>query len=124
MEVTKQYFFDSYAVIEILKFNPNYLKYSNVNIVITTFNLVEICWSVLLDFGEEKMQEIYNRFKDCVYELDEPVIINAIKFRKKYKNRDLSYTDCIGYIFAKQNNLIFLTGDKEFKDLPNVEFVK
>ncbi len=33
-------------------------------------------------------------------------------------------TDCIGYIFAKQLGIKFLTGDKEFENLDNVEFVK
>ena len=124
MEIKKGYFFDSYAIIEILKHNPNYLKYIESNVIITIFNLIEICWSVYKDFGEEKMHEEYNKFKDCVYDLDDSIIINALEFRMKYKNRDLSYANCIGYSYAKENNLIFLTGDKEFKDLPNVEFVK
>jgi len=70
----------------------------------------------------KKMQKIYDQFKECTYELDDTVIINAIKFRQKYKNRDLSYSDCIEYIYAKENGLIFLTGNKEFKGLDNVEF--
>ena len=47
-----------------------------------------------------------------------------MKFKIKYKKQDLSYADCIGYIYAIKNNLLFLTGDKEFKDLKSVEFVK
>jgi len=47
-----------------------------------------------------------------------------MKFRKKNKKRNLSYTDCIGYVYATENDLIFLTGDKEFENLENVEFVK
>lgn len=48
--------------------------------------------------------------------------LNAMKL--KLKNKNLSYTDCIGYIFAIKNNLKFLTGDKKFNDMPNVEFVQ
>ena len=33
-------------------------------------------------------------------------------------------TDCIGYILAKNIGIKFLTGDKEFENLDNVEFVK
>ena len=33
-------------------------------------------------------------------------------------------TDCIGYIFAKEKGLVFLTGDGMFKGFENVEFVK
>ena len=47
-----------------------------------------------------------------------------MKFRLKNKKMDLSYADCIGYIYACENNLKFLTGDEKFKDMDNVEFVK
>ena len=48
----------------------------------------------------------------------------AIQFRKTLKKRRLSYADCIGYIYAKRHGMKFLTGDKEFENLPGVEFVK
>lgn len=32
--------------------------------------------------------------------------------------------DCIGYVYAKENGLRFVTGDKEFEGMENVEFVK
>ena len=40
------------------------------------------------------------------------------------KKKDLSYIDALGYNMALKNKIPFLTGDKEFKDLPNVIFVK
>ena len=57
-------------------------------------------------------------------EVDDDTFKEAIRFRKEHKKKDLSYTDCIGYIYAKRNNLKFLTGDKEFENMDNVEFVK
>ena len=48
----------------------------------------------------------------------------ASKFRKEHKGKNLSMTDCIGYIFAKEKGLVFLTGDSMFEGLENVEFVK
>ena len=51
-------------------------------------------------------------------------IKNAMKFRLANKKKKLSYADCIGYQLAKEHGLKFLTGDKEFENLPNVEFVK
>lgn len=118
------YFFDSYAVIEIVKENPQYFKYLNENFVITIFNLVEIYWAVLRDFDEEKADEIYSEINLMVTDIDDATLKEAIKFRINNKKKDLSYTDCIGYIYALRNNLVFLTGDKEFEKLENVEFVK
>lgn len=122
-EATK-YFFDTYAIIEIIKQNEKYLEYIDEEATITIFNLAEIYWSVLGDFGEEKANKVYEEYKKAVVEIDDETLKEAIKFRKKYKNRDMSYTDCIGYTYAKRHNMKFLTGDKEFQDLDNVEFVK
>lgn len=118
------FFFDSYAIIEIIKENPKYKIYVNEEVVISLFNLAEIYWSVLNDFGEQKAEEIYSKFRNNVEDIDDETLKEAIKFRKEHKKKDLSYTDCIGYIYAKRNNLKFLTGDSKFEDLPFVEFVK
>lgn len=119
-----KYFFDSYAIIELIKENPKYSPYLDEEIILTLFNLAEIYWSVLNDFGEEKAEEIYSKFRNNVVEIDDETLKEAIRFRKEYKKQDLSYTDCIGYIYAKRNNLKFLTGDNKFEHLPFTEFVK
>ncbi len=118
------YFFDSYAIIEIIKENPNYTPYLSEEVVLTIFNLVEIYWSALLDYNEEKANVIFNTYKKAIIEIDDETLKEAIKFRKEHKKKDLSYTDCIGYIYSKRNNLKFLTGDSKFENLPFVEFVK
>ena len=56
--------------------------------------------------------------------LGDDTIFDAMKFRLKRKNQNLSYADCIGYTLAGKHNLKFLTGDKEFKNMENVEFVQ
>lgn len=119
-----KYFFDSYAIIEIVKGSSSYAPFSDEVVVITLFNLVEIYWSFVLDFGEEKAKELYSRFKECVVPISDSVIQEAVKFRKENKKKNLSYADCIGYVYANQNKLLFLTGDKEFQNMSNVMFVK
>ena len=118
------YFFDTYAIIEILKNNQKYLPYQEYPVIITPLNLIEITYSVLLDYGEERSKIIYKLFCDCVEEIDETIILQALEFRKQYNKRNLSYADCMGYTYALLNNLKFLTGNEQFKDLPQVEFIK
>jgi len=118
----EKYFFDTYAIVSLVKNNPDYIRYSEEIVITTLFNLVELYYIVLKDFNEEKAKIIYNKFKDCIYEVKDDIIFEAMKL--KLKNKSLSYVDAIGYIFAIKNNLRFLTGDKEFKDMPHVEFVK
>lgn len=119
-----QYFFDIYALIELTKNNPNYLQYSDEIVATTLFNLAELYYSIIRDFNEEKAKGIYFRFKECEIEISDDTIFEAMKLKLKLKNKKLSYTDCIGYTFALKNNLKFLTGDSEFEDMENVEFVK
>jgi len=74
--------------------------------------------------GEQKAKEAYRQFLECVQDIDEEIVFEVLQLKQKYKKRDLSYTDCLGYAFAKQRNLRFLTGDSQFEDIDNVEFVK
>ena len=119
-----KYFFDSYALIEIAKGNSKYIPYFGSPIVITFLNLIEFTYSILLNYGEEKAQEICKQYSSCVVDIDNETVLEALRFRKEEHKKNLSYADCLGYIYAKRNNLLFLTGDEQFRHLPLVEFVK
>ena len=119
-----KYFFDSYAVVELMKGNPNYAQYTKEAVVITFFNLAEIYCVAINDLANDEAEEIYEHYRQGVVDIDDGVLKDAIKFRKKHKNKNLSYTDCIGYVYALKKNMVFLTGDKEFQNMDNVEFVK
>ena len=120
----KIYFWDTYAIIELLRGNPNYSKYFNEEVTITIFNLAEIYWSALNDLVLGNPEEIYEKYSQCVVEIPDETLKEAIKFRKANKKKDLSYTDCIGYVYALKHNMVFLIRDKEFQSMKNVEFAK
>ena len=119
-----KYFFDTYALIELAKNNPNYSEYSESVVITTVFNLAELHYSILRDFNEEKAKTVYNKFKECANKINDEVIFESMKLKLQLKKKNLSYTDCIGYTFALKHNLKFLTGDKEFKNMDGVEFVQ
>lgn len=119
-----RYFFDSYAVVEIIRGNPNYARYTQDEVALTIFNLAEIYWTAINKLGEAAAEEIYAQYKLSLMEIDDESLKSAIKFRKQHKSKDFSYADCIGYCLALQNGLKFLTGDKAFKEFENVEFVQ
>src|SRR3989344_678178 len=119
-----KYFWDTYALVELENGNPKYARYSDEPVVLSIFNLVEIFWVILNQFSEKEAEEVYDTYKTAVVEINDETLKEAIKFIKKiYKNKKISYADSIGYTYALRNNLRFLTGDKEFEDLDNVEFV-
>ena len=122
--MTEEYFFDTYAIFEIIGGNKSYEKYTDKIITLTKLNIFELFYNALKDFGEQEANKIIEIYYPSVVEYNKEVIKEAAKLRLKYKKRDLSMADCIGYVVAGRLGIKFLTGDKEFEDLDNVEFVK
>lgn len=123
--VEENYFYDSYALIEILFGNSNYEQYKiNKGFIITKLNLRELYYYILRNLDEKTAEKIYEEYLQYTIEITDNDIKEACKFKLQHKKQNLSYTDCIGYITAKNKNMQFLTGDKEFEKMPNVKFVK
>ncbi len=118
------YFFDTYAIVEIINGNLNYKKYANKNAVLTKLNIFELFYNALRDYGKEKAKDIVDSYYDSIIEYGRDIIEEAAEFKLQNKKRDLSMTDCIGYLLAIKLGIKFLTGDKEFENFTNVEFVK
>lgn len=118
-------FYDTYAILEIIKGNPNYKAYlKDVGIVTTKLNLMELYYRLYVLHGIETAEIYYQKYKPFVIEVSDSLIKKAMVFKAENKNKDLSYVDCIGYIYAKENKIKFLTGDKQFEGMENVEFAK
>lgn len=124
MEI-KTYFFDSYAFYEIINGNPSYKQFiENIGILTTKLNIMELYYGLLLRYNKAMANKYFDELIKYCIELDDETIKHACLFKLINKKLDLSYVDCIGYIIAKQRNVRFLTGDKQFENLENVEFVK
>jgi uncharacterized protein len=125
MENELTFFFDSYALIEIYEKNLKFEKYAKVNVVTTYFQVYETYYSLIRNgYSKEEVNDFFEFLQSICIELDFDWIPKASKFKQTYKKRDLSYADCLGYVIAEELGIKFLTGDKEFESLPNVEFVK
>ncbi len=120
--VDETYFFDSYAIFEMLEGNPNYEVYKKSLIVLTKLNLFEVHYGILKEKGKEKAKDLLEEFSESVVDYNNEDIVNASEIKKQNPQR--SMTDCIGYVVSLRLKIKFLTGDKEFEDLDNVEFVK
>jgi hypothetical protein len=121
----KTFFFDSYAMHEIVVGNKNFDKYLfEVSIMTTIFQLMELHYSLLRDYGKETADEEYDYFKKFVIEINDETIKKANEFRYKNKVKKFSYIDCVGYTIARIRGIKFLTGDNAFKGVEGVEFVK
>ncbi len=118
------HFFDSYAFIEIIRGNPNYSRFRESEIATSKLNLMEVYYYILRKFGKEAADKFYDDAVQYSIEIADSEMKNAMFFRLQNKSLNLSYVDCIGYVLARSSGLKFLTGDIQFKDMSNVEFVK
>ncbi len=117
------FFFDTYAFFEITKNNENYIPYISTKIATSKLNIFELYHGFLKNNNEELANILLDKYYQFVIDFDERVIKEAAKMKRELNKRDLSMTDCIGYVMAKQFGIKFLTGDKQFKDMDNVDFV-
>ena len=122
--MSEDYFFDTYAIIELIKGNPNY-EFVKDNIIITgIMNIAEVYYALLLENSEDFADSIMKKLNLQVVDLNQEAAIKAAKFKYKNKKLSLSYIDCVGYTLSKENNLIFLTGDEGFKNIGDVKLIK
>ena len=123
-----RFFGDTYALIELLKGNPNYEGYSRVGLVTTEFNILELTYALFRDFGRNEAANVIDfiRFKIEVVPAEDSDYLNASEFRLSTNGtgKKLSLVDALGYSYSRKLGIKFLTGDKEFSGMENVEYVK
>lgn len=118
------YFFDTYAIFEIIQDNKKYEKYKSFALIMSVLNVAEFYGTILRESGKQKADEL---FRKCVFEILEitpELMVNAVNFRHEHRKENVSLPDAVGYLLAKEYGLKFLTGDKFFEDRDSVEFVK
>ena len=115
--------FDTYPLIEIATGNEKFTSLLNDDFVITDITIAEFYYVLIQRYDESTADFWYRKFAAyCVF-VSKDILIKAIKFRYANKKKNLSFFDCVGYIFAVENNYKFLTGDKEFENLKNVVYM-
>ena len=144
MTEVKIFLADTYALIELLGGNPNYKPYLNHALITTKFNLVELYYHFLHDYGKETADKYLQLYSKFVIPITYSSIRKGMEFKLKHekiskkffvsqksrsdfsghKKENLSYVDCIGYALALELGVKFLTGDEKFENKDNVEYVK
>lgn len=123
-----RFFGDTYALIELLKGNPNYENYSRADLVTTEFNILELTYALFRDFGRDEAANVINamRIEVEVLPADDSDYLSALDFRLSANRtgKKLSLVDALGYSYSTRLGIRFLTGDKEFNGMENVEYVK
>lgn len=118
------YFFDTYAIIEMEKGSLSYERFKEFKIVTSVLNIGETYQLILKKHGKFIADKWYKESNFELLEISSDVMVEAIYFRFINRGINLSLVDCVGYILSLRNNLKFLTGDRAFKGMKNVELVR
>ncbi len=117
-------FLDTYALVEISKSNPRFNYLFESDFVVLDLTLAELYTVLLRESGKDLADLWCKKLENFSTSASLPILIKAVNYRYENKKQNLSFFDCVGYIFAKENGMNFVTGDKEFKDKEGVEFIK
>ena len=115
---------DAYALIEIANQNPVFAYLLNEDVVITDITMAEFYGNLYRKLGYQTAEYWYKKMSFFCVPVSRDLLVKAIRLRIDKRKQNLSFFDCVGYTYSVENNLQFVTGDKEFKELPNVEFIK
>ncbi|MBS3143073.1 PIN domain-containing protein [Candidatus Woesearchaeota archaeon] len=115
------FFFDTYALIEMLKGNPNYDAYTSAILITGRLNLMELYYYFLRERNEPRGRKAFLDLRAFCVAFSDDELMEACHLRRTIKKA--SYVDALGYVLAKRCRARFLTGDPAFKGVEDVEFV-
>ena len=119
----KELCIDTYALWEIIQGNPKFSFLLNEEMVITEWTLLELYKTMIKSFDKSFSLLWIEKFRPFSRTVNFETLMMSVDFFEENKKKNLSLFDCVGYIYSKTNNLRFVTGDKEFKDMENVLFI-
>lgn len=118
------YCLDTYALWEIQFGNKKFLRFLNEEIVIPDWTLAEFYKTLLKEYDEKTADYWFRKFKQYCKKVEIDILINAVLFQHTNKKQGMSLFDCVGYIYSLENDIKFVTGDKEFEHREGVLFIK
>ena len=119
----EQFFFDTYALIERQGGSSSYSRFSDAAVFTHQYNVYEFIAAVLRVADESRAREEVRLMSPNLVEAETGDLYEAARFRKDHATKRVSYVDALGYVLARKHGMRFLTGDKAFKGIENVEYV-
>ena len=120
-----RYFYDTSAIYEYMRDNQKIVPYFESHEGIVTLLVVMEAYFILLKkVSEDAADKALNMLFPLMVIPPKTLIRKAMKFRLEKAKLGFSYADALGYVYANEHNIPFLTNDSAFKGLPNVILVK
>ena len=114
----------TYALVEINNGNPKFTCLLKEDLVITDVTMAELYAIMYRTYNLRTADYWHKKLNFFCRPVPREILLKASKFRVDNSSQDLSFFDCVGYIYALENNMNFVTGDKEFRHRKGVEFIQ
>ncbi len=115
---------DAYALVEICKGSPGFAKLITDPFLITDLTMAEFYIVLYRKFSENAAEYWHKKLAFFCKPVSRELLIKALKYREDHKKENLSIFDCVGYIYALEHNIKFVTGDGAFQHKAGVEFIR
>jgi hypothetical protein len=115
---------DTYALVEIHDENPDFLPYLEKEFIIPNIIMAEFYGIIFRNYNEQTANYLLKKFQPFIMNVSFDTIIKSVNFRYLNKAKNFSFFDAVGYTFARENHMTFVTGDLAFKEIEGVEFIK
>lgn len=122
--IDKKLCFDTYVLVEMHKGNITFKSLLSDEFVIPYPILAEFFHVMYQEHNLRTAKYWVEQLKMFAQNISLQVWIRAAKYRYDHRKENLSLYDCLGYVFALENDLVFVTGDKQFKGKKGVMYVK
>lgn len=118
-----RYCLDTYALVEIAQANPRFIFLFKEDFIIPSTTLAEFYGVLLRTKGKDEAERWVEKLSGSTTSIPLSIMVQAQLFRFTNKSKNISFFDGVGYCYAQENNLLFVTGDREFKDLKGVKHI-
>jgi len=86
VEERETYFFDTYAMIEVIRGNPKYNFYTKSSIITAIFNLAELNYNLKKEMSKEKADKYTEDYFDFLVDISLNDLEEAMDLKIKHKD--------------------------------------
>ena len=115
---------DTYALVELHNGTPRFSGLLNEDAVIPDIIMAEFYGVLFRKMGLQTADYWLRKLSYLCRPVSRDILIKAVRYRMENQKERLSYFDCVGYIFALENGMKFVTGDPAFQKREGVEWIK
>ena len=119
------YCLDTYALVEV--YNGTLVLedfFEDAMLVIPSTTLAELYIVLLRRYDKKTAEHWCKRLSVFVQELQTKTLLQAMNYKYAHRKKKISFFDSVGYVYARENNLTFVTGDEAFAQEKGVLFLQ